>query len=131
MVRVAFAPGSGLLREADRPSELPMVGNGPPGTFVLLPGLRVSLPTDQIVDIDERGAGISVTLGGFRFDGVRDGRLAFSRVRDLRPEHELSPVAVGRCCSILRGWLRSSRTAFVSSCTRPANARRDVEIAVG
>lgn len=91
MLRIVFAPGSTLRSETDRPSDLPIVRNGPPGTFVLLPGVRVSLPTDQIVDVDERGDGVAVTFGGFVFDGLRDGRLTFSRVRDLRPEHELSP----------------------------------------
>lgn len=91
MLRIAFAPGSRLLREADRTSDLPIVRNGPPGTFVLLPGVRVSLPTDQIVTADDDGGCVVITFGGFHFDGLRDGRLTFSRVRDLRPEHELSP----------------------------------------
>ena len=79
------------MREADRPSDLPIVRNGPPGTFVLLTGVRVSLPTDQIVEVDDTGDGVAVTFGGFRFEGVADGRLRFARVRDLRPERELSP----------------------------------------
>jgi hypothetical protein len=91
MLRITFAPGSTLTREADRPSDLPIVRNGPPGTFVVLPGVRISLPTDQIVDTDQRDRAVAVTFGGFRFDGVCDGRLTFSRIRDLRPDHELSP----------------------------------------
>jgi hypothetical protein len=44
---IDFAAPTSLLREQNRPSTLPIVGNGPPGTFVLFPnGLRVSLPTD-------------------------------------------------------------------------------------
>ncbi|HVZ23449.1 MAG TPA: hypothetical protein VG871_20395, partial [Vicinamibacterales bacterium] len=39
----------------------------------------------------ERDDGVTVTFGGFQFDGLRDGRLVFTRVRELRPEHELSP----------------------------------------
>ena len=44
---IAFAAPSSLVVERDRPSQFPILGNGPPGTFVLFPGrLRVSLPTD-------------------------------------------------------------------------------------
>jgi hypothetical protein len=51
---IEFAAPSSLLRERDRPSAFPIVGNGPPGTFVVFPnGLRVSLPTDQIVSADD------------------------------------------------------------------------------
>lgn len=92
MVRITFAAGSRLQREQDRPSDLPIHRNGPPGTFVILPGLRISLPTDQIVDVDEHNGRVTVTFGGFEFDGMRDGRLVFTRVRELRPEHELSPA---------------------------------------
>ena len=47
---IDFTALTSLLREENRISTLPIVGNGPPGTFVLFPnGLRVSLPTDQIV----------------------------------------------------------------------------------
>ena len=91
MLRIIFAAGSRLQREQDRPSDLPIHRNGPPGTFVILSGLRISLPTDQIVDIDEHDDRVIVTFGGFQFDGLRDGRLVFTRVRELRPEHELSP----------------------------------------
>jgi hypothetical protein len=91
MARITFAPGSRLHREHDRPSDLPIHRNGPPGTFVILSGLRISLPTDQIVDVDEHDDHVSVAFGGFQFDGLRDGRLVFTRVRELRPEHELSP----------------------------------------
>ena len=91
MLRITFAAGSTLVRETDRPSDLPIARNGPPGTFVVLPGLRISLPTDQIVDVGDAEGGVAVTFGGFRFDGLRDGRLTFTRVRELRPDHELSP----------------------------------------
>ena len=41
---IAFAAPSSLVVERDRPSQFPILGNGPPGTFVLFPGrLRVSL----------------------------------------------------------------------------------------
>ena len=53
---IEFITPSSLLREANRPSQLPIVGDGRPGTLVVFPhGLRVSLPTDQIVFTDEPG----------------------------------------------------------------------------
>ena len=36
-LRIDFVTPSSLVREKDRPSTLPIVGNGPPGTFVLFP----------------------------------------------------------------------------------------------
>ena len=91
---IEFAPGTTLLREADRPSQLPIAGNGPPGTFVLFHGarLRVSLPTDQIVFTDDSGGAARVGFGGMRFDGMQDGRLVFRRVRELLPDDQLSPA---------------------------------------
>ena len=90
---VTFVHGSSLLRETDLPQGLPIVGNGPPGTFVRLPdGLRVSLPTDQIVYTDEVDACVRVGFGGMRFDGLNRGRLRFTRVREMHPESELSPA---------------------------------------
>ena len=88
---VRFVPGSALHVERDRVSELPIHRNGPPGTFVKLAGgLRVSLPTDQIVSIHDSDA-VIVGFGGMRFTGVEQTRLTFLRVRDLRPESQLSP----------------------------------------
>jgi hypothetical protein len=89
---IRFAPGSTLVREQDRPSDLPIHRNGPPGTFVVLPGWRVSLPTDQIVFADDSAGAACVAFGGFRFDGLRDNVLTFTRVRDLEPEERLSPA---------------------------------------
>ena len=88
---IAFAAGSSLVREHDRHSDLPILRNGPPGTFVRLGDVRISLPTDQIVMSDERADRVSIGFGGMRFVGMTGGRLTFQRVRDLRPEHELSP----------------------------------------
>ena len=71
---------------------LPILRNGPPGTFVLLPGrLRVSLPTDQIVSAYEAEGSVRVGFGGMRFVGLEDGQLVFVRVRELHPEDQLSP----------------------------------------
>ena len=90
---IEFPPRTTLHRERDRVSQLPIVGNGPPGTFVAFPdGLRVSLPTDQIVLAEETAAGVRVGFGGMRFAGLEDGRLIFHRVRELYPEEQLSPA---------------------------------------
>ena len=90
---VDFAEPTSVLREQQRTSTLPIVGNGPPGTFVLFPnGLRVSLPTDQIVFADDTGGHARVGFGGMRFVGCEEGRLVFVRTRELFPEDQLSPA---------------------------------------
>ena len=90
---IEFAAGTSLYREQHRASDLPIVGNGPPGTFVVFPGgIRVSLPTDQIVFADEAGDRARVGFGGMRFSGTEVGRLLFRRVRELHPEDQLSPA---------------------------------------
>jgi hypothetical protein len=92
-VVVDFAAPSTLLREQDRPSALPIVGNGPPGTFVVFPdGLRVSLPTDQIVSADDSSGHARVAFGGMRFVGLEGEWLVFVRFRELFPEDQLSPA---------------------------------------
>ena len=73
---IEFAPGTSLYRERDLVSQLPILRNGPAGTFVMFPtGLRVSLPTDQIVNMDDTGGCARVAFGGMHFSGVDDGRL--------------------------------------------------------
>ena len=90
---IEFKSPASLLREVNRPSMLPIVGNGPPGTFVVFPeGFRVSLPTDQIVFADDSGGRVRVGFGGMRFVGVEDGSLVFLRVREVLPEDQLSPA---------------------------------------
>ena len=90
---IDFAPGTSLVREQHRASALPILGNGPPGTFVHFPdGFRVSLPTDQIVVADDAHGYARVGFGGMRFAGWEEGRLMFLRVRELHPEEELSPA---------------------------------------
>jgi hypothetical protein len=90
---IDFVAPASLLREQNRTSELPIIGNGPPGTFVLFSdGLRVSLPTDQIVFADDSGGHVRVGFGGMRFVGLEGGRLVFIRVRELLPEAQLSPA---------------------------------------
>ena len=93
LLLIDFAAPTSLLREEDRPSTLPIIGNGPPGTFVLFPnGIKVSLPTDQIVFADDTGGHASVRFGGMRFVGLEHGRLMFVRIRELFPEEQLSPA---------------------------------------
>ena len=55
-------------------------------------GLRVSLPTDQIVFADDADGHVQVGFGGMRFVGCEEGRLMFVRVRELLPEDQLSPA---------------------------------------
>jgi hypothetical protein len=89
---INFAAPSSIVREHNRVSMLPMIRNGPPGTFIDFPnGLRVSLPTDQIVFADDAGGRARVGFGGMDFVGVEEGQLSFVRVRELRPEDQLSP----------------------------------------
>ncbi len=90
---VEFTAPSSLLLEVDRASPLPVVRNGPPGTFVRLPGgLRVSLPTDQVVFADDTGGRARVGFGGMRFIGCEAEQLVFVRARELHPEEQLSPA---------------------------------------
>lgn len=91
-LRIDFVHGTRLFHEADRPTQFPIYRNGPPGTFVLFAdGLRVSLPTDQIVAAGDARGHVRVSFGGMAFAGVVDGQLTFRRVRELRREEELSP----------------------------------------
>ena len=90
---IDFATPSSIFREHNRISPLRIIGNGPPGTFVLFPnGLRVSLPTDQIVFADDGGDHARVGFGGMQFVGPQDGHLVFVRIRELVPEDQLSPA---------------------------------------
>jgi hypothetical protein len=90
---IDFVAPSTLLRERDRPSALPIVGNGPPGTFVLFPdGLRISIPTDQIVYADDRTGHARVGFGGMQFVGVNEQQLVFVRFREVLPDEQLSPA---------------------------------------
>ena len=89
---IKFVSGTSLYREPDFIPKLPILQNGPPGTFVVFSGGRkVSLPTDQIVFSDDTGGGARVGFGGMSFEGMQESHLVFYRVRDLRPEEELSP----------------------------------------
>lgn len=90
---IDFATPSSIVRELNRVSALPIVGNGPPGTFVLFPDrLRVSLPTDQIVFADDASGHARVGFGGMQFVGLEGEDLVFARIRELFPEEQLSPA---------------------------------------
>ena len=90
---IEFAEPTSLLLEQDRISALRIIGNGPPGTFVVFPtGLRVSLPTDQIVFADDSSGHARVGFGGMQFVGSEEGRLVFVRIRELYSEDRLSPA---------------------------------------
>ena len=90
---IEFTTPSSIFCERNRISPLPILGNGPPGTFVVFPdGLRVSLPTDQIVFADDARGHARVGFGGMQFVGADRGHLVFTRVRELFPEDQLSPA---------------------------------------
>ena len=89
---IEFSAPSALRRERERSSGLPIVGNGPPGTFVVFSsGWRVSLPTDQIVHAEDADGFARVGFGGMRYVGVESGYVIFSRVHEMFPEALLSP----------------------------------------
>jgi hypothetical protein len=89
---VEFVRGSRLHKEPPFVPGLPVVQNGPPGTFVIFAdGRRVPLPTDQIVSADDESGATRVSFGGMRWVGIESGQLTFHRVRDVLPEHALSP----------------------------------------
>ena len=67
---IDFTAPSSIVREQNRISQLPIIGNGPPGTFVFFPnGFRVSLPTDRIVFADDTEGHARVGFGGMQFVG--------------------------------------------------------------
>jgi hypothetical protein len=89
---IEFVAGTRLHREPAVTPRLPIVQNGPPGTFVVFPrGNKVPLPTDQIVFADDSGGFARVGFGGMSFEGLDEGLLVFFRVRDLEPPERLSP----------------------------------------
>ena len=90
---IDFVVPSSILREPDRASTFRIIGNGPPGTFVLFPtGLKLSLPTDQIVFADDTGGHARVGFGGMQFVGADAEHLIFVRIREVLPEDQLSPA---------------------------------------
>ena len=90
---IEFAPHTSLYRERELVSQLPIIRNGPAGTFVVFPGgLRVSLPTEQIILADDTGGYARVGFGGMQFVGSQGRHLVFLRIRELLPEDQLSPA---------------------------------------
>ena len=90
---IDFATPSSIFREPNRISTLRIIGNGPPGTFVIFPDrLKVSLPTDQIVFADDASGHARVGFGGMQFAGLQLGQLVFVRSREVLPEEQLSPA---------------------------------------
>ena len=90
---IDFVTPSSIFREPDRPSTFRIIGNGPPGTFVLFStGLKVSLPTDQVVFADDTGGHARVGFGGMQFTGPDGEHLVFVRIREVLPEELLSPA---------------------------------------
>jgi hypothetical protein len=89
---IEFVPGTRVHREPEFVSKLPIIRNGPPGTFVVFAdGAKVPLPTDQIVFAEDAGGIARVGFGGMSAAGLEDGQLVFYRVRDLQPAELLSP----------------------------------------
>jgi hypothetical protein len=95
-VVVEFIPGSRITRGKPVERSLPILQNGPPGTYVHFAGGRmVPVPTDQVVLCDDSTGSARVGFGGMRFCGVEEDLLSFRRVQDLLPAEFLSPE---------RGW---------------------------
>src|SRR5258705_6963444 len=89
---IDFATPSSIFQERNRISTFRIIGNGPPGTFVhFANGLRISLPTDQIVFADDTGGPARVGVGGKQFVGSQEGQLVFVRIPEGLPEDQLSP----------------------------------------
>jgi hypothetical protein len=89
---IEFAPGTRIHRQPEVVHQLPIVQNGPPGTSIVFQdGTSVPLPTDQIVFAEVKGDAAQVGFGGMSFEGLEADHLVFFRVRDLKPEEQLSP----------------------------------------
>src|SRR4029079_2721657 len=89
---IEFVPGTHVYCEPHFVSKLTILRNGPPGTFVIFAdGAKVALPTDQIVFAEDVDGMARVGFGGMSAAGMENGQLIFHRVRDLRPEDQLSP----------------------------------------
>jgi hypothetical protein len=89
---IEFVADTRIYREPQVVPRLPIVQNGPPGTFIVFAdGRRVSVPTDQVVFTDDSGARARIGFGGMSYVGIQDGYLVFLRVRDLHPPETLPP----------------------------------------
>ena len=82
---IEFVGNTRIFREPDFVTGLPIVDNGPPGTFVVFDnGRRVSIPTDQIVFSDDAGPCARIGLGGMSFAGEEGEYLVFLRQHGRR-----------------------------------------------
>ncbi|MFL5298850.1 MAG: hypothetical protein ACJ79R_00740 [Anaeromyxobacteraceae bacterium] len=89
---VDFVLGTRVYRKPDVPGKLPIVQNGPPSTLVVFAdGVKVPLPTDQIVFTENTGGRARVGFGGMRLGGMQGGYLVFHLVLDVRANEQLSP----------------------------------------
>jgi hypothetical protein len=94
---VDFVRGTRVYRERDVSGKLPIVQNGPPGTLVVFAdGVKVPLPTDQIVFTENTGGRARVGFAGTSLGGMEDGYLVFHRVHELRPDEQFSPERARR-----------------------------------
>src|SRR5689334_19472005 len=94
---VDFVRGTRVYRKPDVSGKLPIVQNGPPSTLVVFAdGVKVPLPTDQIVFTENTGGRARVGFGGMSLGGMEGGYLVFHRVLDLRAEEQLSPERARR-----------------------------------
>ena len=67
-------------------------------------GLRVSLPTDQIVAEDDDDGRARVTFGGMRYVSAENDRLVFVREREVLTDEQLSP-ARSRVMHLEKAWV--------------------------
>lgn len=94
---IEFTQGTKVVRQPEHTPKLPIVQNGPPGTFVVFAdGSKVPLPSDQIVSAQEVDGAAQVAFGGMDFAGLwgtvsEEALLTFHRVRELHPPETLSP----------------------------------------
>ena len=90
---IEFVRGTKIFRESEVVPKIPIVQNGPPGTFILFPdGVKLPLPTDQITFADDSGGSARVAFGGMSAPRMEGGQLTFYRVKDLQPAEKLSPL---------------------------------------
>ena len=102
---IDFVAPTSLLREPNRTSALPVIGNGPPGTFVLFPmasecrclPIRLSSPTIPAVTPE------LALVGCGSWDQKRDAwySCGFVNCSQRISSHR---IVVTRCCSTCSGW---------------------------
>ena len=92
LTEIEFVAGSRVRRDEPVRSQLPLVRNGPPATWIVFAdGRGLGVPTDQILRAEDSGGAARVAFGGMRFDGAEDGWLVFRRAREVLAEEQLAP----------------------------------------